>query len=902
MAKKTLNPLLALGKPQPVAPKPVVDQATSPLYAPQQPNPLKTQPQIKQAETLPVQNNPLVVNKKSNFDVNWALDIVTGKNKNFVQKVTTDQNTNGAPSNLPQIQNNIAKDLWTDQANTLVTDYKNNLDQVNKGITSEMTQLQNMETAVGSRFDPTSFNKVKSDYNTIQSLQSQGLTTDQIAQKTWLDTSYINDVQLWQFDKYVSLTPQEEARQTQYITMQKEKNTQDYNNSLAQLDENTKRLQEDYTKTFDRQKKQNDIAATNVSRILWRMGGSVGTGTIEWLNNIDSMANQALTDLTTNFKRDNVDLSNQRLQLAQTYTYNDWLLQKQLTDAVKEAKNNYFSTVTAIQTKYGTTSIAGAKAIAETTQNFVNQVMDTYKNFGDLKTQNLNNLLSVRDQVIQEETFDITKRQQALNEVKDSLAWYSRAQIMDYVKQKGLPPEYVDLLENQQLTSAVNTLNSLKGAESLQLGSKYSADIKAYLDKWYSANAAINQVLGKVQTDIANTPEAQKSLLDLQKTQWDLSALWLGNGINIDRNTAISKYGSSAAVRNFNPWNIMDTWFGWTKVPWERFTRFDTPAQWFAALVAKIQNIQNWNSKVYSPDMTLLQYISKYAPSSDGNNPSSYANSVANDIGVTVNTQIKDIDPVKLAAAHAKHEDRNSYKMLLDLWFITKDWTTQNNNNTFSEAQIRQFKNYNWNSIPEEYKTQAQKDKFLSDYSNWQAQNPDVLTKDERTEVRSTIDNLASDPSYKAYETIRSKETARNWIVSRLDDGTATPQDKQALISDFAKVLDPTSVVREWEYALAGKYSQSKIGKRKQEVTNYFTTGWPLSDEAAKLLAWWLKRQYDSLAQDHDKAIDNKLNWLNLILQKKLPVDVLQTSYARNMSQSTANSTINQTTNRWRKQ
>ena len=146
---------------------------------------------------------------------------------------------------------------------------------------------------------------------------------------------------------------------------------------------------------------------------------------------------------------------------------------------------------------------------------------------------------------------------------------------------------------------------------------------------------------------------------------------------SIDRQSAIWKYWSTPAVRNFNPWNIMDTWFGWQKVEWERFTVFSSPQEWFNALVAKIQNIQNWWSKVYSPDMTLLQYIGKYAPSSDNNNPQGYANAIANNLGISINTKIWQIDPVKLAEEHARHEDGNSYRMLKDIWIIWW-WETQN--------------------------------------------------------------------------------------------------------------------------------------------------------------------------------------------------------------------------------
>ena len=145
---------------------------------------------------------------------------------------------------------------------------------------------------------------------------------------------------------------------------------------------------------------------------------------------------------------------------------------------------------------------------------------------------------------------------------------------------------------------------------------------------------------------------------------------------SIDRQSAIWKYWSTPAIRNFNPWNIMDTWFGWQKIEWERFTVFSSPQEWFNALVAKIQNIQNWWSKVYSPDMTLLQYIGKYAPSSDNNNPQWYANAIANNLGISINTKIGQIDPVKLAEEHARHEDGNSYRMLKDIWIIWW-WGTQ---------------------------------------------------------------------------------------------------------------------------------------------------------------------------------------------------------------------------------
>lgn len=137
---------------------------------------------------------------------------------------------------------------------------------------------------------------------------------------------------------------------------------------------------------------------------------------------------------------------------------------------------------------------------------------------------------------------------------------------------------------------------------------------------------------------------------------------------------SIAKYGNTPAVRNNNPGNIMDTAFWGRKVSWERFTVFDSPKEWFDALIAKIDNIKAGGSQTYQPTMTLLSYMQKYAPESDGNNPKKYAENIAKYIWrITINTQIKDIDSIKLASAHSKFEDENMYKQLTDLWIINEN-------------------------------------------------------------------------------------------------------------------------------------------------------------------------------------------------------------------------------------
>ena len=128
-------------------------------------------------------------------------------------------------------------------------------------------------------------------------------------------------------------------------------------------------------------------------------------------------------------------------------------------------------------------------------------------------------------------------------------------------------------------------------------------------------------------------------------------------------------------LKNNNPWNITDSnvWEVWRN---GKFAVFETPEDWFDALVAKIQNAQNGKSKNYPATATLYEFFAKYAPSSDNNNPKAYAESVAKQLGVSANTQIKDLDTVKFAAAIAKHDSWYNY----DTYWMFRWWSGDNNN------------------------------------------------------------------------------------------------------------------------------------------------------------------------------------------------------------------------------
>lgn len=141
------------------------------------------------------------------------------------------------------------------------------------------------------------------------------------------------------------------------------------------------------------------------------------------------------------------------------------------------------------------------------------------------------------------------------------------------------------------------------------------------------------------------------------------------------KGTDLSKSWKTLAFKNNNPWNLRDTWFGWVK--WEGwFQKYATVEEWIKALNSKIKNAQTGKSSVYKPDMTIQQFINKYAPPSE-NNSAAYANFLAKELWAKTSTKIKDLDTQKFANAIMKHENRAMYNELEKRWLLNKAGTAE---------------------------------------------------------------------------------------------------------------------------------------------------------------------------------------------------------------------------------
>lgn len=133
----------------------------------------------------------------------------------------------------------------------------------------------------------------------------------------------------------------------------------------------------------------------------------------------------------------------------------------------------------------------------------------------------------------------------------------------------------------------------------------------------------------------------------------------------------------SVAARNKNPGNIvfgpLAKSFGsttyWTHPKTKHdFAIFPTSEQGWAALKRLLENAATGKSKVYSPEMTILEYASKYAPVRDEKGKlipnHNYANSIAKQLNLPITTKIKELvtenhQPMPKKIHLFAHMDRN---------------------------------------------------------------------------------------------------------------------------------------------------------------------------------------------------------------------------------------------------
>lgn len=124
-------------------------------------------------------------------------------------------------------------------------------------------------------------------------------------------------------------------------------------------------------------------------------------------------------------------------------------------------------------------------------------------------------------------------------------------------------------------------------------------------------------------------------------------------------NVTGTKKSKDLALKNNNPGNLRvvgsDT----------EFQEFSTMQEGFNALIKQLDLYKTGKSDNTTGNETLGELMNIYAPKKDKNNPDAYAKVLAEKLGITVDTLIKDIDTNKLAVAISSVESPDAYNALI---------------------------------------------------------------------------------------------------------------------------------------------------------------------------------------------------------------------------------------------
>lgn len=112
--------------------------------------------------------------------------------------------------------------------------------------------------------------------------------------------------------------------------------------------------------------------------------------------------------------------------------------------------------------------------------------------------------------------------------------------------------------------------------------------------------------------------------------------------------------------------------------------------------------------------------------------------------------------------------------------------------------------------------------------------------------------------------------------ISQVDPASKNPAEHQAVIYDFAKALDPDSVVREGEYETIKKYAQPIFSKYKGEIENaFYGTGF-LSNEAISNIKATIENRYAAQGKQYQNKASETARVINTIAGQDVAGMVLQ--------------------------
>lgn len=282
----------------------------------------------------------------------------------------------------------------------------------------------------------------------------------------------------------------------------------------------------------------------------------------------------------------------------------------------------------------------------------------------------------------------------------------------------------------------------------------------------------------------------------------------MGNGtVATNVNPVSSNSVAHSGQGKYNAGNVRDVTTG-------KFRNFNSPEEGYQALVYQLMLYQTGKTKTgVKPNWTLLQAMNKYAPSSDNNNPNHYAKTIANRMGISVNTPISQIDTYKWADEVAKFEGNRTY---LNSGHRKKQYGGEDDYNTL------------FHSIVDELGKSA-----LS-YANQEGNNSNQIEEEEFVNPLTNEDNSENSSIFaqSLYDLESYYNDRLDQLNTLLDDYMVfdTPQNTQRMQQNYEYGKPPEEQQQEVpnyqvdmskiNFKSSGKHGVKNIGQKGIEIGN----------------------------------------------------------------------------------
>lgn len=400
------------------------------------------------------------------------------------------------------------------------------------------------------------------------------------------------------------------------------------------------------------------------------------------------------------------------------------------------------------------------------------------------------------------------------------------------------------------------------------LADRSEAEIIADVQSKVASGIPLGTAISELQTAFKSKPQYQKALelnmwqlSDADKLkmgyQFDISKMGLANQFDLTKIGINNQADLQKLVANYNLKNTSDI----------QTSKIDLMSKWFStdqadAIIRSATG--NWKgatggSLLSAPDGTIIPTrLSETTNGNGGKECAEYVNDITGAwLGSTWASKQDKIDPtittpiVGNTAVWIPNPNDKIFAKYGHAGIITG---VEGNNVTIKSSNLNGQGEVSTITIPisEITKTGG----FVNTSLKWPWKTT-WLAKDDVKNINGLYDDLKTIDTFKNWKAISSQVTWFNDLKTK----DLNWSDIQGLITNYAKVLDPTSVVRESEFAMAQKWAnQWVIDRTKTSIATYLN-GWSatLSKEAQEALKAAMWRRFDAVKEAYVNEVDSQV-------------------------------------------